>query len=1766
MLSSTTIYGCSRWPPERQFSALWCECFGRWSLPCRVPSPGLASDGFEKNLACNFIKGYLHRGGLCFNGEHDGRAGLLHEGVGWLHHCRDLQQVGGAEGGHGDGELPLPPGRWRWISSLCPCSCGGVGGTVFFPQRQEQDWSKRWWISSTTCRSWTTSRQTGELDGEDGDELGRGAGACESANFQDQPSFAGPVCPGAQSDPCREGEGKVQPIPFLGSECGCLCFSCRCSRRELARNGETDGSVSCKRQEPASRTCIAESSCEKGESGFCPFRERGRFRRRTRIWVSRGCCWPSYCGRRPSQIDRAGLVTLLSADKLKKATTSKVDLALENLGGATLAPTARQDLLAAARRALRVALQEAPEEISAVVEKLMLEDLTLQTVMPGMPRQDFSARAWVEHRSRIGAYKSSAYLAWSASGILDDLVNGRVAHARAKTCLMLVMIDQVAIDRGNWALGAELMLEQGPPLSALASHTLPSIADGESPFSRILDSRWAEVMLAHLKDAEDYVQKRKAIGKKSAEDGDKEASKPRPKPKAKSKGQAETCIDDEAAAVGPSDSRGDVDTKMVSIPGSRAPTIYVPAFVNSWRRVVSKYGGKLATSVKSFLSNKPWSCDGDHSLRALWPIPPPYPEVFGGDCAFGSLWRNCFWAGCSLADLAHVLVLCGRAGDFLHGNGVVCAFWSTSVKIRSHADLMARSGLRAESSADQLDALHRAMTSLRSTPFAPYEPDSCSVTRAEREKHGDDGCAAGLYGEFEGECTAVDGVIAQPIHADRLQFVGTPCFNPVPFFDKITAYAYENPLECVRDDVDEPPPKVSIHGSAVERNLLFRKMAECGRLVPLGKHEVRDNLPCGLFAVPKDLSRDRLILDARPPNTVEKALNAWTQTMSNATCLPSIELDDDQCLIMSGRDIRDYFYQFTVSAQRCRRNYLAGLLQPEDLEYIFDRKFFEPGYVGLSTLAMGDLNACEFAQGSHVQLILSCGGAARGELLMMPEPVPRGLLSIGVVIDDLVCLEKVLRIDFRDGVYCRRSQLDDRMSLIMNKYAEVGLPTNEKKAFDNSTKSSFWGVQVDGEKGLVRANESRLWPLLLITMRVCSLGLATVGLLRSLAGSYTSVLSLRRRLLSSMNFIFDAIAASEYDSQVLRLSRTLLTSSSRWWFSARWLQWISEQRHWEHFVPLMLQTGAWLLLLLRYLFASPRKFCVWQSLSKSCWAKLLPPSKAWLRSKQLLPEDEELPGDEQFDVHPFWEGLARSIAYKELWRKMHPKPIHVNVGELWSRDERPPKPSTLSCCEVFLWCWVLIFMEVMDTGLRSWIERMDLREMQTLILLTALCLGGGTPSVLVTLLPWMTGLSEPRRVWCPLSNMKLLRRRRRKWLTSGAALLSEPQRGWEGEPRILRLKWMRAVPLFTLQQSRSWRATPWSSSTMGRTLMALTNLELWIFTAAEVELLELWWRVAARGCSLLSSTVVRVKTFCSWRIEPTFSSSSSSKRLSWLGQQWFASLSPELWLLQSVICNTPEGSLALTKACEKRCEKGMRWLTLVLKFTAALRMFAKRTMTMRSTTGRRTLILRICGAKGSTESIETPAAKMFSEQTTAGSGRDGESEPGWQPRSPSWKACECSALAPEDINSFEVNILLCESPGLWWLSPIQGASAGWSLVLLWKPADGVLAKMESSTLATVPNAGASALVRRDILALEEPWSKGAFLLKMLLFKHGLRWGLEINSGTSSTFGAAAEWGLNLLIFSWRCRYSWRMPYDGMAIMNSTMVGPFSTTDTWSWSP
>ena len=228
------------------------------------------------------------------------------------------------------------------------------------------------------------------------------------------------------------------------------------------------------------------------------------------------------------------IVQVLTSDRLRKQKTSKVEAALEGVSASGVTESGSigsGKKTAAARRALRSALQESPDDIVNLIERLMMEDLGSQTVTPGQPMPNLCAKAWVEHRSRIGHWKSSAYTAWTVAAALDSLRAGNVAGCRARLNLMLLMLDQTACDRGSWTIAAELSLEPGPPMAVLSQHQAPSIQDGEMPFSRLLDARWAEVAMAHVKDTEEYVVRRSKLGKRDPQDGEVAAPKVKPKVK-----------------------------------------------------------------------------------------------------------------------------------------------------------------------------------------------------------------------------------------------------------------------------------------------------------------------------------------------------------------------------------------------------------------------------------------------------------------------------------------------------------------------------------------------------------------------------------------------------------------------------------------------------------------------------------------------------------------------------------------------------------------------------------------------------------------------------------------------------------------------------------------------------------------------------------------------------------------------------------------------------------------------------------------------------------------------------------------------------------------------------------------------------------------------------------------------------------------------------------------------------------------------------------
>ncbi|CAK9009135.1 Ultraviolet-B receptor UVR8 [Durusdinium trenchii] len=143
----------------------------------------------------------------------------------------------------------------------------------------------------------------------------------------------------------------------------------------------------------------------------------------------------------------------------------------------------------------------------------------------------------------------------------------------------------------------------------------------------------------------------------------------------------------------------------------------------------------------------------------------------------------------------------------------------------------------------------------------------------------------------------------------------------------------------------------------------------------------------------------------------------------------------------------------------------------------------EPFLYGcLATLAMGDTQAVTLAQTSHLSLALRSGSAAPSNLIALGGPIPRGPDFVGIVIDDYVALSLV-----PSGA--KGASNGAALSKAMEtKYLEVGLVSHPEKGFEDDSKPSFWGVDIDGQKGLIRGTLKRAIPLFGILLQVVKLG------------------------------------------------------------------------------------------------------------------------------------------------------------------------------------------------------------------------------------------------------------------------------------------------------------------------------------------------------------------------------------------------------------------------------------------------------------------------------------------------------------------------------------------------------------------------------------------------------------------------------------------------------------------------------------------------------
>ncbi|CAE7762671.1 unnamed protein product, partial [Symbiodinium necroappetens] len=364
-----------------------------------------------------------------------------------------------------------------------------------------------------------------------------------------------------------------------------------------------------------------------------------------------------------------------------------------------------------------------------------------------------------------------------------------------------------------------------------------------------------------------------------------------------------------------------------------------------------------------------------------------------------------------------------------------------------------------------------------------------------------------------------DIALARDVDASRVTFPEAPAFDPCPFLDDTLRDLYVFPSRSSCGFADLPdPPRVRFRARDKKARIELLTLLDSTDRLALHPAEPSDMLGCaGLFAIPKSMERDRLIIDARPGNMTQATDTAWLITMATASSLLGLELLPEEDLWISGADVKDYYHNFLISADRSHLYRFVGTYTPAELSHL---RAFRPELLkckaisaSLCTMAMGDVNSVTFGQAAHVGLMLAAGVIPLSSLLTLRGRIPRAPTTMGVVIDDLILLEKSLR-----SVGPLHSA--DIMAAAHQAYKDAHLPIHAGKCFQEATAATFWGCDVDGSAGWVRPSWARLVPLVGLSLACLRLPCLSVSLLETLAGSWISVLSFRRRCLSMLDHIY----------------------------------------------------------------------------------------------------------------------------------------------------------------------------------------------------------------------------------------------------------------------------------------------------------------------------------------------------------------------------------------------------------------------------------------------------------------------------------------------------------------------------------------------------------------------------------------------------------------------------------------------------------------------
>lgn len=357
---------------------------------------------------------------------------------------------------------------------------------------------------------------------------------------------------------------------------------------------------------------------------------------------------------------------------------------------------------------------------------------------------------------------------------------------------------------------------------------------------------------------------------------------------------------------------------------------------------------------------------------------------------------------------------------------------------------------------------------------------------------------------------------AVPITASAIKFETVPKFDPVPCMsDPLIRAVYRDPSRARLHHRDWPSvSRVSVNADRREFIALLRKWDAVGSLMLLPASESEERYRCGAFAVAKDSTRLRQILNPVPENSRVFGSAVATSSLVAAFELVPWLIPADREVRLFSDDIADCYHQFAVSERRARRNHLRFILSASEASE------FSGFHAGLGdaivpcfkSLGMGDSWAVEIAQHAHHGLLQSVGLRRPSECVIPGRPLPRGPYLDVLQIDDHIGLE-----------LCRPGSLGNRgQSVFMRAeaaYEKSCLPINRAKAQRADSGGIVLGALLR-QDGVLSAPPEKVLALMIVTARLAYVGHSTRKLLQTILGSWIFVAMFCRPALAIMDRVF----------------------------------------------------------------------------------------------------------------------------------------------------------------------------------------------------------------------------------------------------------------------------------------------------------------------------------------------------------------------------------------------------------------------------------------------------------------------------------------------------------------------------------------------------------------------------------------------------------------------------------------------------------------------